>query len=485
MRLSWQEPRGSRPVRVRTWIWLPGSWDEAAKRRNRDAVETLSPASVVLVLVLGASWLAVPRGGDGLHASPEPDGTSDGIPDNLQFTIAPQEPPSSFEEAADVAVGPDGAIYVADTGNHRIQGFAPDGQLHSPTGIAAAPDGTLWVADGASGARLRRFAPDGREIAWWHADLGVDLVDVPLGPWLDLAVSPNGDVYLAQERLIARFDPDGRHVGHWEVGSCTELGDYWRSGRVITVCDWAGALDVGPDGTVYVADNGWETRGVRLFESDGAEIELLSSTVAGLGYGIPYYRGVAAAPDGSIALLERDRVGRYATSGERQRLASWGNVPDVRADGVIYDAEGVAVGEDATLLVSEPTIRRIQRFTADGVYLGRLATGADGDAAYKPNTPRGIDTVGDGSVLVAELARVVRVDVDGEVLTSFGQPGRTGSGGEKGDLTYPSDVALAADGSVYIVDPGLDRLSRFGIDGEMLGSWGPPKVILVPSPGCC
>ena len=81
-------------------------------------------------------------------------------------------------------MGPDGTLYIADTGQHRIRkvdtngiittiagltgqsGFIGDGgpassaRLNTPYGLALGPDGSLYIADTIN-YRVRRVGPDG------------------------------------------------------------------------------------------------------------------------------------------------------------------------------------------------------------------------------------------------------------------------------------------------------------------------------------
>ncbi len=87
----------------------------------------------------------------------------------------------------EVRFGPDGSLYIADSGNHRVRKVSPDGiisnfagngsvptfsgpvgdggaavsaLLNAPKGLAFGPDGSLYIAD-SDNARVRRVAPDG------------------------------------------------------------------------------------------------------------------------------------------------------------------------------------------------------------------------------------------------------------------------------------------------------------------------------------
>lgn len=87
-----------------------------------------------------------------------------------------------LRDPADTAIGPDGSIYIADTGNDRIRRVAPDGtistfagttqgfggdngpatqaQLDTPRDVAVSSDGSVLIADLGNG-RVRRVTPDG------------------------------------------------------------------------------------------------------------------------------------------------------------------------------------------------------------------------------------------------------------------------------------------------------------------------------------
>jgi predicted membrane-bound mannosyltransferase len=132
--------------------------------------------------------------------------------------------PGQFQSPRGIEIGPDGYVYVADSGNHRIQKFTFDGEFVAAWGVRS---------DRAEeGAAPRGF----------------------LEPW-DVAVAPNGEIYVADtwNHRIQRLDGEGNLLGFWGLfgefgpldGEVGESAFYGPRGVVI-----------GPDGRVYVADTG-------------------------------------------------------------------------------------------------------------------------------------------------------------------------------------------------------------------------------------
>jgi DNA-binding beta-propeller fold protein YncE len=129
--------------------------------------------------------------------------------------------PGEFNLPRDVAVAPDGTLYVVDSGNFRIQSFEPDGrhrqvfgaigrrsgQFSRPKGIAVDGAGRVFVADAAFG-NVQIFAPDGQlllDVGWRGARDEPARFMLPAG----VAVDQDGRIYLVDQfyRKVEVFRP--------------------------------------------------------------------------------------------------------------------------------------------------------------------------------------------------------------------------------------------------------------------------------------
>jgi hypothetical protein len=112
--------------------------------------------------------------------------------------------PSNLNGASTIAVGPDGFVYIADTGNDRVRAVAPDGTIRTlvrivrPTGLAIGPHDQLYIAASdlfrlsLVGLRLQRLTGWNGEPPGTSREL---LASHFANAYGDIAVDREGDVF--------------------------------------------------------------------------------------------------------------------------------------------------------------------------------------------------------------------------------------------------------------------------------------------------
>ncbi len=129
-----------------------------------------------------------------------------------------------------IAVGPDGSVYVANSGSHPVRVFDrngnsikkwgavgnEDGEIKQPEGITRitlGPDGSIYVIDRGN-YRIQKFDGNGTFITKWGSrGNGNGQFYQPDG----IIVGSDGSVYVLDSALnnIQKFDGNGNFVAKW------------------------------------------------------------------------------------------------------------------------------------------------------------------------------------------------------------------------------------------------------------------------------
>lgn len=226
------------------------------------------------------------------------------------------------------------------------------------------------------------------------------------------------------------------------------------TGRVLQ--SWGDGLFQSEHGmAVDSQDNVWvtDTAAHQVFQFSHEGKLLLSLGTAGVagqdGSHFNKPTDVGIAGDGTIYVSDgygNNRIAKFSATGEF--LMEWGRKGDGR--GEFNEPHGIAIDAKGRVYVADRRNVRVQVFKGDGTFLNEWKSSALG-------RPWGIDAGRDGSIfvvdggdMVAETPmrnRVVKLDMDGRIITKWGS-----YGSYDGQFYWAHDVAVGLDGAVYVVD---------------------------------
>jgi predicted membrane-bound mannosyltransferase/DNA-binding beta-propeller fold protein YncE len=312
----------------------------------------------------------------------------------------PGTAPGLLNFPRNVAVAADGAVLVADSGNHRIQTFAPDGslvnqwgsscelyteglpgcidpdgagplelgdgQMREPWGIAVGPQGNIYVAD-TWNHRVLVFDAAGNQLAKWgaFATTNGEAVGSPSGFWgpRGIAVDSAGNVYVADtgNKRIQVFDAGGAFLGQFGGGGAVE-GRFDEPVGLALVPRGSGE----PGGALFVADT-WNRR-VQKFDVAFAEF----------AEGVPSFtfakewpiEGWSSQSVVNKPFLATDGGRVYVTDPESWRVLVFDTDGNFKATFGVYGTDaksfalpvGIAVGPDSNVYVADSDNHRVMAF---------------------------------------------------------------------------------------------------------------------------
>jgi DNA-binding beta-propeller fold protein YncE len=369
----------------------------------------------------------------------------------------PGSQPGSLEAPSGLAIGSDDLLYVADSGNHRIQIFTMNGMLRGgfgscgsgpcefrfPAALAIAADGDIFVTDPGNG-RIQEFTPEGKYVRDWNG------LRSPRG----IAIS--GDrVYVTDAdthrvHLFSRRGDPPKAFG----GLGSEAGHF--NGPMGVVVD--------EEGFIYVADSG--NHRIQKLGSEGAPLAEWGAWGAHAGLmsfptGLDYSKGRLFLADRANHRIQVfDRKGTF--------LQQWGVPPKwpLEGSGRLHFPESLAVSPSGGLtVVSEPLHHRLQVFVnRDNPPSTRVNDLPWWDTVHSrmhslrlAPPPPGADPQMPGALAAPDIHAVFFFDVTTSALGPLVTVG--GYGRKLGEFSGISGLAVdPVRGRAYVSDPGNRRV---------------------------
>jgi len=144
-------------------------------------------------------------------------------------------------------------------------------------------------------------------------------------------------------------------------------------------------------------------------------------------------------------------------------LASWG-------ENRFLEPHGLRVDRDDNVWLTDRALQQVFKFSHDGRLLMTLGTerAAGLDGAHF-NKPTDVAFAADGSIYVSDgygNNRIAKFSADGKFLLDWGRKGQG-----PGEFDLPHNVAVDAQGLVYVADRSNSRIQVFDANGKFLRMW--------------
>jgi glucose/arabinose dehydrogenase len=245
-------------------------------------------------------------------------------------------------------------------------------------------------------------------------------------------------------------------------GSDAQLGSVGTFGGPGHAQMYASGIEVGPNGTVVVADTG--NHQIAEYSAGGSQIWRVGVFGSGTDQfdhprdvGVDSSGNVYVADTGNARIVKLDPSGGWVTA--------WRG-PDTDRMGTPM---GISVSNDQ-VYVADAGRQRVRVFTTTGTQLDVMSS--NGACAFSQVRDADADT--QGNVYVANYTNndVLKLNANGTCLTKWGTKGTA-----HGEFKNPYGVSVATDPvlgtqAVYVADSNNNRIQEFGTDGTFVAAVG-------------
>ena len=392
-----------------------------------------------------------------------------------------------------------GNLFIADSGNNRIQEFtgtgtfirefgspgSAPGQFNTPAGIALDSSGNVYVVD-QNNNRIQEWSSTGTFLR----TLGVGQLNSPFG----IFVNSTGYIYVSNGNSVKILDSTGALVK--QFNHPVHFG-----GTIPTGFNFASGITNDASGNIIVIDSFHAA--VIKFDKSGDYLSYFGGSVGSGPNQMSNPRGVSVTSYGNILVADQgnNRIKEFSPSSFTNTAPPAPAVP-LATYATLGSGNGqsqfpvfiaidptASTASTASFYFSDNKNDRIQKLDTSlpspnyVLQFGKFASNTF-------NTPYGVRVDSSGNLHVADASNsyVSKFDITGNFVTGIGY-----SGSGNGQLSFPNDVAFDTSGNILVVDTGNNRiekfdstgvyLSQFGTVGSGLGQFNSPSGITTDSSG--
>ena len=347
-----------------------------------------------------------------------------------------------FVEPRNVAVDPDGTLFISDFGAHRVYRVSPGGilttvagtgapgsagdgassqlaRLNAPAGLVSDGRGTIYIADSGNN-RIRRVS--GGVIST------VFNVTAPTG----LALSNTGALYVAAGGYLgSTTKPIAGIQSAFDVALDSSGNVYATTGQFVRKVTSDGRLIViaGSGGPVYFAGDNGPAASARLDSPSGVAVDSSGNCYI--------------ADTGNNRIRKVSASGMIVTIAGTRSAGSKGD-NDLAAVAELSAPRGLAIDALNNIYIADAGNNKVREITPAGLILP-IASGL--------NDPEAVAVGSDGSVYIADTKnnRVLKLPVSGAAMTV---------------AEVPSPSSIAADGQGNLFVSGPSRVLKISASGD-------------------